>query len=109
MPEQMGHITVNERVPSQRFNRFVDEKIKDWMREHALGEDSTDYEVAFFDEDSIGEVSCLVVIHSGDHLWRSWESADNPRIALRRSLERLHEEIAEVAARRDSEIPTVTH
>jgi len=90
MREPVGHITVNERIPSQRFHRFVDEKIKDWMKDHNLEEQPAEYEVAFFDEDPLGEISCLVVIHSGKQLWRSWETADNPRLALHRSIEHLH-------------------
>ena len=33
-PGSLGHVTINERDPSSRFNRFVDERIKDWMRDH---------------------------------------------------------------------------
>ncbi|MES2964819.1 MAG: hypothetical protein V4760_13085 [Bdellovibrionota bacterium] len=89
MQEATGHVTVNERVPTERFHRFVEEKLKDWIRDHGLNESQTEFEVAFFDEESLGEVSCLVVIHAGDNLWRSWETADNPRIALARTLENL--------------------
>jgi len=90
MQDSIGHVTVNERVPTQRFHRFVEEKLKDWIRDHGLSEQhDLEYEVAFFDEESLGEVSCLVVIHAGDNLWRSWETADNPRIALARSLENM--------------------
>lgn len=92
MRDPVGHVTVNERIPSQRFSRFVDEKIKDWMHDHNLADAPSEYEVAFFDEDPLGEISCLVVIHSGENLWRSWETADNPRLALRRSLESLRSE-----------------
>ena len=105
MADQTGHITVNERVPNERFNKFVEEQVRGWVREHAISEDATDYEVAFFDEDQLGEVSCLVVIHNGEHLWRSWQSADNPRIALRRTLERLHEDFE----RLENESPYLTH
>lgn len=89
MRDPVGHVTVNERIPSQRFSRFVDEKIKDWIHDNDLDETPAEYEVAFFDEDPLGEISCLVVIHSGESLWRSWETADNPRLALKRSLEQL--------------------
>lgn len=92
MRDPNGHVTINERVPSQRFNRFVDEQIRDWMRDQNFGEDPAEYEVAFFDEDPLGEVSCLVVIQAGKQLWRSWETADNPRLALSRSIENLREE-----------------
>lgn len=102
MQEPTGHVTVNERVPTPRFHRFVEEKLKDWMRDHGLVEGHTEYEVAFFDEESLGEVSCLVVIHAGDSLWRSWETADNPRVALARSLENLKIED-------DEPIPPVHH
>jgi hypothetical protein len=84
-----GHVTMNEQPASQRFHRFVDEKIKNWMRIHNLADKPSEYEVAFFDEEPMGEVSCLVVIQSGRHLWRSWETADNARIALSRSIENL--------------------
>jgi hypothetical protein len=89
MLESTGHVTVNERVPSQRFHRFVDEQIKAWLKENNLTESPTEYEVAFFDEDSLDESSCLIVIHAGETLWRAWETADNPRSALRLSLENL--------------------
>ena len=89
MNDSQGHVTVNERMPSVRFHRFVEEKVKDWIRDHEIQASDTDFEVAFFDEESLGETSCLVVIHSGEHLWRSWETADNPRQALSRSLEHL--------------------
>jgi hypothetical protein len=95
MREPSGHITVNERLPSNRFTRFVDEKIKNWMKDHHLEDDRSEYEVAFFNEDTIGEISCLVVIHAGNAMWRSWETADNPQLALRRSIERLEPESAE--------------
>ena len=109
--ESIGHVTVNERVPSLRFHKFVDERMQGWMREHLNGSNfgshtdrevsieasaseiafnETDYEVSFFDEDPLGEISCLVVVQSGETLWRAWESADNPRAALSRSLEHLH-------------------
>lgn len=97
-----GHVTVNERMPSQRFHRFVDTKMRDWLRDHDLNEGNAEYEVAFFDEEPLGETSCLVVVHSGPKMWRSWESADNPREALRQSIDRLRleDEIDE---------PVVTH
>jgi hypothetical protein len=87
-----GHVTVNERTPSHRFHRFVDEKIKDWVKDQEITQQPTEYEVAFFNEDAIGEVSCMVVIHSGPALWRSWETADSPQLALKRSLEHLRPE-----------------
>lgn len=102
MRDPNGHVTVNERVPSHRFHRFVDEKIKDWMRDHQISEQPAEYEVAFFDEDPLGEISCMVVIHSGKKLWRSWETADNPRLALRRSLEQLRSEQEEAAKMRSA-------
>ena len=99
MREQMGptdqvtehsrHITVNERAPSERFHRFVEEKVRDWMRDHEIDESAADYEVAFFDEEALNEISCLVVVHAGGQLYRAWEEADNPRLALRRSLDNL--------------------
>lgn len=92
MREPSGHITVNERLPSNRFHRFVDEKVKDWMKIHNLENNLAEYEVAFFNEETIGEISCLVVIHSGNAMWRSWETAANPQLALRRSLEHLQPE-----------------
>jgi hypothetical protein len=94
MPEKMsqsnGHVTVNEHAPTEKFNRFVDEKVKAWVADHQ-GEEpqASEYEVAFFDEDTLGQVSCLVVIHCGGQLWRAWETGDNPRTALGRSLEQL--------------------
>jgi hypothetical protein len=84
-----GHVTVNERIPSQRFTRFVDQQIKNWIREHEIDRFTTEYEVAFFDEESLGEVSCLVVVQSGTQLWRAWESADNSRAALMLTMEHL--------------------
>lgn len=94
MPEQIrvgsGHVTVNEHVPTEKFNRYVDEKVQMWMKEHRGQEtNASEYEVAFFDEDTLGEVSCLIVIHSEGQLWRAWETGDSPRSALARSLEHL--------------------
>ncbi len=90
--ETSGHVTINERMPTQRFHRFVDEKIREWIRENGLDTKPVDYEVAFFDEDPLGEVSCLIVLNAGGQLWKSWETADNPRVALRRSIENLRPE-----------------
>ena len=89
-PGSFGHVTINERNPSSRFNRFVDERMKDWMRDYLDDLPDTDYEVSFFDEDPLGEISCLVIVQSGETLWRAWESADTPRTALKRSLHHLH-------------------
>jgi hypothetical protein len=89
MRELNGHITVNEHVPTERFHRFVDEKVKDWLKDHGFENTASEYEVAFFDEDVLGEVSCLVVLQLGDQMWRSWETADNPRAALTRTLDHL--------------------
>ena len=103
MAEQMGHVTVNEHVPTEKFNRFVDEKVKAWIADHDADDgEPTEYEVAFFDEEPLGEVSCLVVIHTGGQLWRAWETADNPRAALARSLEGLH--VDDEATATESEI-----
>lgn len=93
--EASGRVTVNEHMPSQRFHRFVDEKIRDWMEAHQLTGRPLDYDVAFFDEDPLGEVSCLIVINASGHLWRAWETADNPRVALSRSIENLRMETME--------------
>ncbi len=94
MPEQMrepnGHVTVNEHVPTEKFSRFVEEKVQSWMSEHHAKDGSpSEYEVAFFDEDVLGEVSCLIVIHCGGQLWRAWESGDTPRAALAKTIESL--------------------
>ena len=104
------HVTVNEHVPSDRFNRYVDEQIQEWLRDHDVSDENHDYEVAFFDEDPLGEVSCLVVVRANDHLWRSWESADNPQRALCRSLERLHEDLENASSdTSDNSSSEVTH
>lgn len=88
--ESIGHVTVNEHTPTEKFTRYVDEKVKGWMSDHQDADGApTEYEVAFFDEDVLGEVSCLVVVHCGGQLWRAWETGENPRTALARSLERL--------------------
>lgn len=105
--ETTGHVTINERMPTQRFNRFVDERIRDWVREHNLDGRPVDYEVAFFDEDPLGEVSCLIVLNAGGRLWRSWETADNPRLALMRSIENLRPETGEMTARPQYETQSV--
>jgi hypothetical protein len=109
---QNQNVTVNEKSPTPSFNRWVDERVRDWMRDHEIEGEQTDYEVAFFDEDSIGEVSCLVVIHAGNHVWRSWESASSPRASLSRSLERLHEDLETLHTLADVktlETPILTH
>lgn len=91
MREANGHISVNETAPTERFNHYVEEQIATWIQSHdsqALSASATtpEYEVAFFDEEAIGEISCLVVIHINDQLWRAWETAENPRAALARTL-----------------------
>lgn len=91
MREASGHITVNERQPTDRFNDYVEEKIQLWLKEHRANiaiepQTAPEYEVAFFDEETLGEVSCLVVIHDGFQLWRAWETSSNPRLALGQSL-----------------------
>jgi hypothetical protein len=92
MLDSNGQVTVNEHSPSQRFHRYVSERMKDWMRERELDGESAGYEVAFFDEDSLGEVSCLVIFQNDGEIWRAWETADNPRLALQRCLENLRPE-----------------
>lgn len=104
-----GHVTVNERMPTQRFHRFVEEKIKDWLHAHQVDESKAEYEVAFFDEDPLGEISCLVVLHTGDQLWRAWETADNPRVALTRSLDGLKPESSLDETDTETETPIITH
>lgn len=52
--------------------------------------------MAFFDEDSIGEVSCLVVVQAGGQMYRAWETADEPRLALKRSLEHIKSDSADL-------------
>lgn len=93
MNDLTGQVTVNERAPNPRFHRFVDESIRDWLRENDIDDHSTEYQVSFFDEDPLGEVSCMIVLQSGENLWRSWETADNPRIAFRRSLDQMRVEV----------------
>jgi hypothetical protein len=109
---QNQNVTVNERSPSPSLNRAVDERIRDWMRDHEIDGEKTDYEVAFFDEDPTGEVSCLVVLHAGEHVWRSWEAAGSPTAALTRSLERLHEDLEQLhtlSEMESLETPILTH
>lgn len=91
MREANGHISVNENAPTERFNAYVEEQVAAWIRAHessstTVSETTPEYEVAFFDEEAVGEISCLVVIHINDQLWRAWETADNPRAALARTL-----------------------
>ena len=109
---QNQNVTVNEKSPSPSLNRVVDERIRDWMREHEIDGEQTDYEVAFFDEESTGDISCLVVIHAGNHLYRSWESSPTPKAALKKSLARLHENLKETHTLSEVETietPILTH
>jgi hypothetical protein len=101
-----GHVTVNERAPSQRFQRFVEEQIKLWIKENSLNDPNMEYEIAFFDEDPLGETSCLIVVQSGELLWRAWETADNPRAALKLSIEHLR---LEGEDEEDLVEPSLTH
>lgn len=108
---QNQNVTVNEKTPSPSLNRVVDERIRDWMRDHQMDGEQTDYEVAFFDEAN-GEVSCLVVLHAGEHLYRSWESAETKKGALKKSLARLHEDLNELhtlSEVENIETPILTH
>lgn len=89
----MGQVKFNERSLNDGLQRFVDENIRRWLMAQNIGPDPTDYEVAFFDEDTLGEVSCLITVNSGARLWRSWETATNPRLAFNRSLEHLHPDL----------------
>ncbi len=89
MRESAGQVKFNERNLNDRLQRFVDEKIRHWIENHEPYENPTDYEVAFFDEEALGEISCLIVVQSGAKMWRSWETASNPRLAFSRSLEQL--------------------
>ena len=87
--EASGHVTINERNPTDKFQRFVDEKIRHWLKKNDFQDGPIEYEVAFFDEDVLGEVSCMIVVQNGARMWRSWETAENPRMALSKSMEHL--------------------
>ena len=91
MRENLGEIKFNEHgLSDSGLQRFVDDKMRQWLKSEGLAEGPTDYEVSFFDEDVLGEVSCMIAVHCGSKSWRSWESADNPRTAFFRSIENLH-------------------
>lgn len=89
--ETVGKISVNEKNPTSRLQRYVQERIKLWLDSQDLDKQTpSDYEVAFFDEDAIGEVSCLITVQAGETQWRSWETGESPQAALNRSLENMH-------------------
>lgn len=87
--EAVGVVTFNERSATALFERFVQDEVRRWLEDRDEASPPLTYEIAFFDEDSLNEVSCLVAINAQGQLMRSWETADNPRMALKRSLERL--------------------
>lgn len=85
-----GQITYNDKTTDSRFNRFVEEKIKGWIQQNfSMEDENSSFHVAFFDESSIGEVSCLLEVTVNNDHWRSWEMADNARVALSRSIDQL--------------------
>lgn len=89
--ENIGRVSVNEKNPPSRLQRFVEERVKQWLAsQDLLNASPTDYEVNFFDEDVGGEVSCLITVQAGETQWRSWETGESPQAALNRSLENMH-------------------
>ena len=84
----VGQVTFNDRAATALLEGYVDDQVRSWL-DGRNESDLTRYEVAFFDEDSLSEVSCLVALFSDGRLLKSWESADDPRLALKRSLDNL--------------------
>lgn len=91
MYDSLGTVKYNEHLITDRLQRSVDEKLRHWMHEQHLDGSPARYEVSFFDEDILEEVSCMVLVQSGNREWRSWETAANARQAFSLSLERMHE------------------
>ena len=99
LSETVRRISVNEKHPSSRLQRYVEERVKQWLNDQDLlratqSKRPADYEVAFFDEEvpgqANGEVSCLITVQAGETQWRSWEIGESPQAALNKSLENLH-------------------
>lgn len=92
MYDSLGMVKFNERILNDRLQRFVDEHMRQWLRDQGIEIESepANYEVSFFNEDVLDEVSCLITAQSGSRSWRSWETAPNARLAFGLSLERLH-------------------
>lgn len=97
--ETVGRISINEKNPTSRLQRYVEERVKDWLAAQDLsGTGPADYQVSFFDEDAPSEnsesktreVSCLITVQAGSTQWRSWETGESPQAALNRSLENMH-------------------
>ncbi len=89
MHDSLGSVKYNERTLHDRLSRDVDEKMRHWLRERRLDEGPSGYEVSFFDEDILEEVSCLIMVQARNRRWRSWETAPNARQAFILSIERL--------------------
>jgi hypothetical protein len=92
-PTAYGQVTINQKSPTQTFQRFVDEQVTAWLEAHNLNVSESVYDVSFFSEEALDEMSCMISIESNGQTWRAWETADNHRIALARSLERLQPEV----------------
>lgn len=95
MSETVGRISVNDKTPTSRLQRYVEERVKYWLVSQEIPKaGAADYEVAFFDEepneDGTTEVSCLITVQAGETQWRSWETGETPQVALNRSLENMH-------------------
>lgn len=89
--ETVGRISVNDQNPTSRLQRYVEERVKRWLVSQELDEAKPmDFEVAFFNEEVVGEVSCLITVQAGETQWRSWETGESPQSALNRSLENMH-------------------
>jgi hypothetical protein len=89
--DTVGRISVNEKTPNSRLQRYVEEKVKQWLVSQDLSDGGpADFEVAFFNEDTPNEVSCLITIQAGETQWRSWETGESPQAALNRSLDNMH-------------------
>ena len=95
-----ARITVNDRSADAEFASHVNSEIERWASNAGLDlsagdseNDSAarDFQVAFFDEDHVGKVSCLIVVKECERLWRAWESASDLRQALTMSLSTLAE------------------
>lgn len=92
---QLGtcQVSFNEQGCDTQLEKFVDTNIRTWIDSSGIGDELTDYEVEFFAEESIGNVSCLIVVQSGPKMWRSWETGDDPQTAFYRSLENLQKDL----------------
>lgn len=85
-----GIVTYNEAMSNPLLNNYVEERMDEWLVKHHMEDNVMDYEVAFFDEESPEDISCLVLLQMGPYICQSWQNGVSTEEALEKSLWDLH-------------------